>query len=614
MRRPTLLLAAALLVLTPPAYARERAPGAPGDKARWAKADKHGFGTSATRASRVWFTLRKTELSELYYPDLSHPSARALEFSVDGKPVTTGTVTNDALTYTQSSDTKRWRLVRTYVTDPERATVLIKVRFESKDSEEHSVELKFDPQLYNDGNDDVGWSRGTALLAHDPHIASALVASPSLTRTSSGYKGRDEDSLLEHTYDALRPGNVIQQAHTRLTGRGDRRDLTVAIAFAQTGSAALDTAKATLTGGWDATAAAYREGWTEYRDTLFPIPAAALPVASAYETSVLLLKAFEDKDNPGAFIASPSRPWGQTPYHRVRAEDLYHVATALQAAGDKPAALRALEFLLDAQNDDGTFPAYTRVDAKGDGASSAQGLPIVLAHQLGRTGSSTWPAIRKAADAITDRTPEAPATLAADVAGLICAADIARRNGATARAARYERIADTRQRRKLELDGTDLGFLELVRLGVRPADDPEIVAAVQQADRRLKAGGFWRRSTDDGYGERRDGGSYRPDTAGTRGRAWPLLAGERGEYELLAGRPANALLAALAGAGNGSNMLSEQVWDGARPSGKKGFTIGEQTFSAAPLAWTHAQLIRLAWSIEARTPVELPQLVVSRYG
>jgi glucoamylase len=28
--------------------------------------------------------------------------------------------------------------------------------------------------------------------------------------------------------------------------------------------------------------------------------------------------------------------------------------------------------------------------------------------------------------------------------------------------------------------------------------------------------------------------------------------------------------------------------------------------SATPLAWTHAQLIRLAWSIESRAPVELP--------
>ena len=195
-------------------------------------------------------------MTEVYYPVLSHPSARALEFMVDGKPVTGGTVANDALTYTQTIETRAWRLIRTYVTDPERATVLIKVRFESKDGEEHSVEIEFDPQLYNDGSDDVGWTRGHALLSHDSRIASALVARPALTRTSSGYKGHTDD-LLEHTYDALRPGNVVQQAHTRLTGRGEHRDLELALGFATVGTAARDAAEASLDDGFDDVASYY---------------------------------------------------------------------------------------------------------------------------------------------------------------------------------------------------------------------------------------------------------------------------------------------------------------------------------------------------------------------
>ena len=60
-----------------------------------------------------------------------------------------------------------WRLTRTYATDPERSVVLIKVRFESLDGKDHDVELEYDPQLYNDGSDDVGWTRGHALLSHD---------------------------------------------------------------------------------------------------------------------------------------------------------------------------------------------------------------------------------------------------------------------------------------------------------------------------------------------------------------------------------------------------------------------------------------------------------------
>src|SRR3954454_17619395 len=341
-------LALALLLIAP-AYARERAPGAPGGRAAWAPADKQGFGTSATEASRVWFTLRKAGLTELYYPDLSHPSARSLDVMVDGKLVTTGAVTQDTLTYTQTSSTSKWRLERTYATDPERSVVLVKVRLDSLDGADHDVELEFDPQLYNDGTDDVGWTRGHALLSHDSRVAGALLARPALTRTSSGYKGHTDD-LLEHTYDALRPGNVVQQAFTRLTGRGEHRDLTLAIGFATVGTAALGVATESLDDGFEAVASDYKAGWVGYRNQLKPIPAAAVPVLDAYESSLLVLKAHEDKANPGAFVASPSMPWGwgelridegnprSAPYHLVWARDLYQVATALLAAGDAASA------------------------------------------------------------------------------------------------------------------------------------------------------------------------------------------------------------------------------------------------------------------------------------
>ena len=69
----------------------------------------------------------------------------------------------------------------------------------------------------------------------------------------------------------------------------------------------------------------------------------------------------------------------------------------------------------------------------------------------------------------------------------------------------------------------------------------------------------------------------------------------------------------MAAAGNGGGMLPEQVWDGRAPTGKPGFPIGEGTFSATPLAWTHAQLVRLAWSAEAGAPVERPKIVADRY-
>ena len=106
-----------------------------------------------------------------------------------------------------------------------------------------------------------------------------------------------------------------------------------------------------------------------------------------------------------------------------------------------------------------------------------------------------------------------------------------------------------------------------------------------------------------------------PDEDRTYGRIWPIFAGERGDYELLAGDPAaaRARLADIAATANDGLMLPEQVWDDRDPSGEPGFPSGEGTFSATPLTWTHAQFIRLAWSLEAGTPVERPAIVACRY-
>ncbi|HET6547987.1 MAG TPA: hypothetical protein VFG79_06020, partial [Solirubrobacter sp.] len=76
----------AALTLAAPASAKPSAPGAPGAEHVWAPADKHGFGTAHQLASKAWFTLRQGSLTEVYYPDLSTPAFRGLQFAVaDGR-------------------------------------------------------------------------------------------------------------------------------------------------------------------------------------------------------------------------------------------------------------------------------------------------------------------------------------------------------------------------------------------------------------------------------------------------------------------------------------------------------------------------------------------------
>jgi glucoamylase len=156
-------------------------------------------------------------------------------------------------------------------------------------------------------------------------------------------------------------------------------------------------------------------------------------------------------------------------------------------------------------------------------------------------------------------------------------------------------------------------FLQLVRYGLRRADDPLILASVKVADALLKvqtpAGPCWHRYNEDGYGEHDDGHAY--DGTG-RGRAWPLLSGERGHYELCAGHDPLPFLEAMAHMASAGGMLPEQVWDAA-PIPARGLAPGRPTGAAMPLVWAHAEYLKLAASRELRRPFDRPAAVWERY-
>jgi glucoamylase len=156
-------------------------------------------------------------------------------------------------------------------------------------------------------------------------------------------------------------------------------------------------------------------------------------------------------------------------------------------------------------------------------------------------------------------------------------------------------------------------FLQLVRFGLRDAADPLIVASVQLADALLKvdtpAGPCWHRYNGDGYGEHEDGSAY--DGTGI-GRAWPLLTGERGHYELAAGRDPLPYIQAMQRMASTGGMLPEQVWDTA-PIPSRGLALGRPTGGAMPLAWAHAEYIKLVISRALKRPVDRPACIWKRY-
>jgi glucoamylase len=159
----------------------------------------------------------------------------------------------------------------------------------------------------------------------------------------------------------------------------------------------------------------------------------------------------------------------------------------------------------------------------------------------------------------------------------------------------------------------DGGFLELVRYGIRRPGDPLIEDSLRVVDAVLRAnlpqGPCWRRYTHDGYGQRDDGG---PFVGWGRGRPWPLLTGERGHYELAAGRDPLPFLHAMEQFANRTGLLPEQVWD--EPDIPDAVLYrGCQTGSATPLMWAHAEYIKLLRSIADGRVFDLIPEVAERY-
>ncbi|MGZ9098924.1 MAG: glucan 1,4-alpha-glucosidase [Brevundimonas sp.] len=185
----------------------------------------------------------------------------------------------------------------------------------------------------------------------------------------------------------------------------------------------------------------------------------------------------------------------------------------------------------------------------------------------------------------------------------------------------------------------DGGFLELVRYGVRAADAPSITASLPEYDDQQREARFrvrydlngvpgFRRYGNDGYGENTDtGGNYGVGgmTPGQRGRVWPIFTGERGHYEIArasADRAPDAAfdairrtyVAGMESFANDGLLLPEQVWDGVGDATPHGYQPGQGTNSATPLAWTHAEYIKLLRSLADRAVWDRYAPVEERYA
>jgi len=536
----------------------------------------------------------------------------------------------------------------------------------------------------------------------------------SFSEASSGFAGSVSDGLtqldaahaLNPTPDAL-SGNVVQTA--RVTLKGDGKTV-LALGFGASQAEAVGTAEASLGPPFDTTLADYKKDWKQYDNSLNKprteklgslTPAERKQLEDEYYVSANVLKASEDKTFPGAIVASLASPWGQAvsagdpantyfgSYREVFARDLYETWAGLVAAGDLATARAATLFLFERQQlPDGSMPRNSLVNGKPAPDSFGTQLdetayPILMAQQLGLTDASLYANhIKPAANFLIARGPAfgserweeqsgfSPSTIAAEIAGLTAAADLARANGDMSSSALWLGVADDWQRSvkgwtvttngplaahpyfiRLSKTGDpnaaisynvgnggptldqraiiDAGFLELVRLGELPANDASVVQSLPVVDATIRSqtanGPGWHRYNGDGYGDRAsDGRPWAPSGQGT-GHVWPALSAERAEQTLASGDTAGAasLLNGMRAFASGVGLIPEQDWEfpdlaasayGTDPTlASIGFTNGGAAGSASPLTWSAASFVRLTADLAAGRNVVLPAVTSSRY-
>lgn len=511
-----------------------------------------------------------------------------------------------------------------------------------------------------------------SVLASSLPIRTGMAANGFVGR-SDGWTDLRDDRAMSWTYDSATRGNVAQMAQLDWGAAATQTSATfrLVLGFGTTASAAQTAADGTLASDPATLSDRYVSEWSTWLGALTAI------ADPQYTLALMTVKAHQDKAGGGIVAGlgnpwGPSQGDGSNGgYHLVWARDLYHKASALLAAGDATSATAAVDWLFyRQQRSDGSFPQNSWLDGTPywTGTQLDQTADaILLAYKAGRTGATFYAnEIRPAADFLLregartgqERWEEAagfsPATIAATVAGLVAAARIAEINGDTARRDHYGQRADDLQalvpswtftttgphgdgRYFERIDdwgdpddghaltianggGTwdersilDAGFLELVRLGVRPPDDPYVAGSLPETDAVLKQtiagkGDYWFRYNHDGYGETATGGDF---TGAGIGRLWPIFSGERGHYVVARGGDAGPYLTAMRTAANGGGMIPEQVWDRTPPAGA---TPGTPTRSMTPLGWSMAEYATLALSRAQGRVADQTTLVRNRYA
>ena len=490
----------------------------------------------------------------------------------------------------------------------------------------------------------------------------ALAASRPFPATGNGFAGQASDGLTQlstnHTlsgHQNASDGDVT----TTVELPAGTSPTTLTLGFGPTENAAVGTATASARTPFAATLGAYGQQWQRYDRTLKSPPASIRGLDGAetakaragYWLSANVIKASLDKAFPGAAAAGLASPWGQAvpagnaagglapyfgSYRETFSRDAYETFTGFLADGDLADARAIDEFLFGRQQlANGSLPRNSLPNGKA--APDTGGLqldetayPILMAWQAGLGGDHSLYVqhVKPAAEFLVAHGPSdgverweeqtgfSPSTIAAEIAGLVAAAQIAQQNGDPASARVFDATADEFQRDviaetvttngpdspdpyfiRLSKTGDpnaaitynlgnggptldqrsviDAGFLDLARLGELPPNSALTTNSLKVVGATIAAstpsGTGYHRYNGDGYGDANGTGQPWATTDTGTGHPWPVLSGERAEHDLTVGDLTGATGVAgqlgfmLGSAGpigaSGVGLVPEQVWE-----------------------------------------------------
>jgi len=672
--------------------------GGPGMEPRWTSSVKDAVGTAYAASSRIWFTCSHGILNEVYHPTIDRAQVRDMEFLVtDGETFvheekrdlisTFEYIHPEALgaRYVSNDPEGRYSLVKEIICDPHHSVVVQRVQLQGHPEllPRLKIYALLAPHLDGGGAGNSARALDIAghkvLMAWKGNMSLAMAASCDFSRMSCGFVGasdgwRDlvDNFRMDWEFGSATNGNIAMMGEIDLNGTNGTYEFTLSFGIGEGHHTAAQKTMGSLAMPYEEHRSRFITQWKRAANPEW-LAAKSGDAGRLMRVSHNVLLAHEDKTYSGAFVASASIPWGQVKgdddlggYHLVWTRDMVQTATALLACGRAETARRALVYLACTQQPNGGFAQNFWIDGtpywKGEQLDEVA-FPLILAWRLWKANAlgelHIFPFVERAAGYLVQHAPitqqerweeaagYSPSTLAAVVAGLICAAEMMRAHESMELAVFLEEFADwiehhledwtvtnngvlyapvkrhymrirppeSGEAYACESCGTesirlanrppgtqyefeareivDAGFLELVRYGVRRADDPLIVDTLKVVDavlkRDLPQGPGWLRYNWDGYGQRADGGPFQ---GSGQGRVWPLLSGERAHYELAADKDISDMIKTYEAFATGGQMMPEQVWDEAdRPDCS--LRLGQPAGSAVPLVWAHAEYLKL---------------------